>query len=1056
MATKGDLDVALRIQADVADAVKQLRAVRGELADLKREGSSGSAGASAGSLKQVAQASRDAAAATGELRQSTEQLQRVEARRAEVLARTAGTTQQQAEAARRFEEFTRRQTTAAGTSAKANDQLTRSTRQTAEAYRQLPAQITDVVTSLASGAPVWLVAIQQGGQIKDSFGGVGAAARALVGLINPMTVALAAAAVAGGVLVSALAQIEGETQRFNLAVESTGNFAGATRGRIEELAEAANKASGISKGAAREIAVQLVQSGRLGIDTIANLTRSVQSYAAITGTSTDQAGQALGKLFEKPAEGARQLNSQLHFLSLEQLRYIDQLVEQGRVEEAQLELSKRLGDRIDDLATKNLGALQRAWRGVASVAKGAWEAMLNLGRQDTPEETIASLKRTLAAAEKELERQREAGLQSTTGFARAQARVDRLRLSLSQQTGEKAVADEKAAAAREAALREQRRTELGQWADGMAKTLATNADKLAAEKKKLEEALRIGSIDQPTFDKLLRGLQERFKERAPRKKRDPVEAAFLQQQETLTVQLAEARNRLANAKDGDAAAEDRATTRLEAWLTTNRDALKLSDERIAKLRELAQAIDQADSGARAERERQATFERAAKGAQEIEVAWLEATGRAADASALQIESRFAQLRKDLADAGQADALVKLNAVVDVEKARAQVAELQRQVQQIFTTQAIDAQRVELGVQTGAVGEVEGAERIADANARAAQAVQALLPKMRELAALTGDPAIAAGVDELALRTEQLTAKADEMKLAFSSAFEGSLSNALTELATGTASLGDAVRGLLLNLAQGMAQFAAQQLAMRATEGLTKALFGAAQAATAVGTAATAAGAAQAGAATTAAAAQTAAIATTTTAAVGAAATTTAAQVASATAVTAAATPAATATSIWSFGSAAAIGLAAVVAALALAKGGFARGGYTGDGGKYEPAGVVHRGEHVTRSEVVRQPGAMAFLDDFNRNGMRALDAWRGYAGGGLVGAPLALPAPAGVPATFEPATPAAQGGVRSARIVNLLDKSVFDDWAATPSFERLIVNTIGRNPRAVRNVLLGG
>jgi chromosome segregation ATPase len=43
--------------------------------------------------------------------------------------------------------------------------------QYAQAMRYLPMQITDVVTSLASGMPVWMVAIQQGGQIKDSFGG---------------------------------------------------------------------------------------------------------------------------------------------------------------------------------------------------------------------------------------------------------------------------------------------------------------------------------------------------------------------------------------------------------------------------------------------------------------------------------------------------------------------------------------------------------------------------------------------------------------------------------------------------------------------------------------------------------------------------------------------------------------------------------------------------------------------------------------------------------------------------------------------------------------------
>jgi len=62
-------------------------------------------------------------------------------------------------------------------------------------------------------------------------------------------------------------------------------------------------------------------------------------------------------------------------------------------------------------------------------------------------------------------------------------------------------------------------------------------------------------------------------------------------------------------------------------------------------------------------------------------------------------------------------------------------------------------------------------------------------------------------------------------------------------------------------------------------------------------------------------------------------------------------------------------------------GGFAGGGWTGPGGKFKPAGIVHAEEFVTRAEVVRQPGALAFLARFNRVGMQAL---RGYASGGLV------------------------------------------------------------------------
>lgn len=52
---------------------------------------------------------------------------------------------------------------------------------------------------------------------------------------------------------------------------------------------------------------------------------------------------------------------------------------------------------------------------------------------------------------------------------------------------------------------------------------------------------------------------------------------------------------------------------------------------------------------------------------------------------------------------------------------------------------------------------------------------------------------------------------------------------------------------------------------------------------------------------------------------------------------------------------------------------FAKGGYTGNGGKYEPAGIVHKGEYVMDADTVRKLG------------VDRLDALRGYANGGMVG-----------------------------------------------------------------------
>ena len=56
--------------------------------------------------------------------------------------------------------------------------------------------------------------------------------------------------------------------------------------------------------------------------------------------------------------------------------------------------------------------------------------------------------------------------------------------------------------------------------------------------------------------------------------------------------------------------------------------------------------------------------------------------------------------------------------------------------------------------------------------------------------------------------------------------------------------------------------------------------------------------------------------------------------------------------------------------------GFASGGYTGDGGKYQPAGVVHRGEYVITKEATSRLG-IGFLNHLNYG--------RGYANGGSVG-----------------------------------------------------------------------
>ena len=122
-------------------------------------------------------------------------------------------------------------------------------------------------------------------------------------------------------------------------------------------------------------------------------------------------------------------------------------------------------------------------------------------------------------------------------------------------------------------------------------------------------------------------------------------------------------------------------------------------------------------------------------------------------------------------------------------------------------------------------------------------------------------------------------------------------------------------------------------------------------------------------------------------------TATAEQVASNATIAASAAPAAAVTGAATFG-ANAIGvtivIGAILAGIAALAGAFATGGYTGDGGKYQPAGVVHKGEYVLPQEAVRRIG-LSRLEDlrFGRPSTYTPSARAplpGYAAGGFVSA----------------------------------------------------------------------
>lgn len=67
--------------------------------------------------------------------------------------------------------------------------------------------------------------------------------------------------------------------------------------------------------------------------------------------------------------------------------------------------------------------------------------------------------------------------------------------------------------------------------------------------------------------------------------------------------------------------------------------------------------------------------------------------------------------------------------------------------------------------------------------------------------------------------------------------------------------------------------------------------------------------------------------------------------------------------------------------------GFSSGGYTGDGGKYEPAGIVHKGEGVLSADEIRAIGGESGF-----NALRQSIMGKGHAAGGMASKPVLPPA----------------------------------------------------------------
>ncbi|WP_460067593.1 phage tail tape measure protein [Pseudomonas sp. H1_G08] len=761
---------------------------------------------------------------------------------------------------------------------------------TAAALRGVPAQFTDIAVSLQGGQAPLTVFLQQGGQLKDMFGGVGPAAKALggyiLGLVNPFTVAAAAV----GVLGLAYYQGSKEQDAYRLSLVTTGNAAGTTTLALAEMAKRVSGTVGTTADAAAALA-QLAGTGKIASSSFEQIATSAIAYEKATGKAVSETVAEFARLADDPVKAVAELNDKYNFLTAsvyEQIRAAQQMGEkEAAAAIAQEAYARALGERAATMKA-NLGTLEKAWNDLAGAAKSGWDAILNIGRESNDGPDVQAIQQKINYLKSTLDTGYEDG-NARERIASLQAELD------AYNKKSKAEQDAADAAARNAQIQR----------DGQAAYEAFEKNKeqyftkeqkrnkaLEDELKRINAARAAGyTITAEQEAAALKAIRESdsFKEAAEKKPKAYREDSGMKALDQARQQYAvlQQQNSLIGVQKGEVDKLGAAGQALVKW-----------EQELADIK--GKQILTAD-------------QKALVANQELITAQLKKNAALEKENQLKKISMEETQKLAAFQANLASQLAKAQTGLDNNLAGMGLGDQQRQrlqeqfsIEQQYQSQmdALQQQRNE-----GRISEKLYSEET-DALRSALQTRLAMQQQYyTDVDKAQSDWALGAS-SAFQTYSEQARDVAGQTRNLFTNAFSNMEDGIIQFVKTGKLSFKDLADGIIADLIRIQVRQAAVGIFGTVFSGLT------AGASAGNGLAAGSAGA----------------------------------------------------TSSTLGASAAGYG----------SKFGFSDGGYTGDGGKFEPKGVVHGGEFVVRKEAVSQPGAREFLERMNAN-------TKGYADGGYVG-----------------------------------------------------------------------
>ncbi|EEC7720820.1 phage tail length tape measure family protein, partial [Escherichia coli] len=401
------------------------------------------------------------------------------------------------------------------------------------AMRMLPMQFTDVATQLAGGQNPWLILLQQGGQVKDSFGGLIPMFRGLAGAVSLPAVGITSLVAATGALAYAWYQGDSTLSAFNKTLVLSGNQSGLTVDRMLALSRA-GQAAGLTFNQAGESLAALVSAGVRGGEQFDAINQSVARFASASGVEVDKVAEAFGKLTTDPTSGLMAMARQFRNVTAEQIAYVAQLQrsgdEAGALQAANEAATKGFDDQTRRLK-ENMGMLETWADKTGKAFKSMWDAILDIGRPDTAQEMLIKAETAFKKADDIWNLRKDDYFVNDEARARYWDDREKARLALEAARKKAEQQSQQDKNAQQQSDTEASRLKYTEEAQKAYERLQTPLEKYTARQAELNKALRDGKILQADYNTLMASAKKDYESTQKKTKSSGVRVSAGERQE---------------------------------------------------------------------------------------------------------------------------------------------------------------------------------------------------------------------------------------------------------------------------------------------------------------------------------------------------------------------------------------------------------------------------------------------------------------------------------------------------------------------------------------------